>query len=367
MVLQTAGLLPLKQKRRSNYSTNHQDKDVAINGTLLFLYSTGEACSETPDESRIFATILFIQQSNVVFPELNYIVLCIVHNTVIYEEVADDRDQDASDRRTKAFTIKDSATLMRRNNTLTDISYGRDGFDGGFGPPPPPLPPHFVRTPGFFQPLPHIAYETSIEILIIKAQREKPTLIIEHREANTHVEGTATLEFQSKGFSKLAAQVKHDTPPKIKKIADVTWNVSETVTIEVEMDGNPTPILNLTNNGKNITEEMNLCNNDNCEVIADVDAGKYRLVFQTITCTDGGVYNLTAVNNEGTNSQDFKLNVHGTNLEAPLNKPKKCVWHAVRRSTALPRACILLRNAKNDEKPMKIYVSAIATPEKFWV
>lgn len=39
---------------------------------------------------------------------------------------------------------------------------------------------------------------------------EKPTLVIEHREANTHVGGTAILELQCKGFPKPAVQVKHD-------------------------------------------------------------------------------------------------------------------------------------------------------------
>ncbi|KAI9578764.1 hypothetical protein GQX74_009338 [Glossina fuscipes] len=81
-------------------------------------------------------------------------------------------------------------------------------------------------------------------------------------------------------------------------INDVKCNVSETVRIEVEVNGNSTHIFNLTNNGKDFTEKKNLCNNDNREVIAVVDAEKYRLIFETITCTDGGFYNLTVVSNE---------------------------------------------------------------------
>uniref|UniRef100_A0A1A9ZZH6 Obscurin n=1 Tax=Glossina pallidipes TaxID=7398 RepID=A0A1A9ZZH6_GLOPL len=121
-----------------------------------------------------------------------------LQDIVGYKEAAGDHDQDASGGRSNVFTIKDSATLMHWNNTLTDITYGRDGFEGGFGPPPPPLPPHFVRMPGFFQPLPRIAYETSIEILIIKARPPSPpppiTLIprvVVHNEA---------LEMKSQNF-----------------------------------------------------------------------------------------------------------------------------------------------------------------------
>ncbi|KAL9928253.1 protein Obscurin-like [Glossina fuscipes fuscipes] len=96
---------------------------------------------------------------------------------IVYKEAAIDHNQDASGGRLNVFTIKDSATLMHWNNTPIynthlDITYGRDGFDGGFGPTPPPLPPHFARMPGFFQPLPRISYETSH----IKARPSSPHL-----------------------------------------------------------------------------------------------------------------------------------------------------------------------------------------------
>lgn len=39
---------------------------------------------------------------------------------------------------------------------------------------------------------------------------EKPTLVIEHRVANTHVGGTAILEMQCKGYPKPAVQIKHE-------------------------------------------------------------------------------------------------------------------------------------------------------------
>uniref|UniRef100_A0A1B0BP63 3-hydroxyisobutyryl-CoA hydrolase n=1 Tax=Glossina palpalis gambiensis TaxID=67801 RepID=A0A1B0BP63_9MUSC len=89
---------------------------------------------------------------------------------IVYKEASGGHDQDASGGRSNVFTIKDSATLVHWNNTPTDITYESDGFEGGFGPS------HFARMPGFFQPLPHIAYETSVDILIIKARPSSPHL-----------------------------------------------------------------------------------------------------------------------------------------------------------------------------------------------
>ncbi|XP_034109415.1 obscurin isoform X3 [Drosophila albomicans] len=74
--------------------------------------------------------------------------------------------------------ITDAASLTRWNNELANIAYRSGQGDRGDrpaqGPPPPPIPPHFIRMPGFFQPLPLIAYETSIEILLIKARPPSP-------------------------------------------------------------------------------------------------------------------------------------------------------------------------------------------------
>lgn len=87
------------------------------------------------------------------------------------------------------YTIKDSASLAQWNSRLASIQQSRDGFHDGSEPPLPPLPPHYVRMPGFFQPLPRIAYETSIEILLVKSVPLPPppiTLIprvVVHNEA----------------------------------------------------------------------------------------------------------------------------------------------------------------------------------------
>lgn len=71
--------------------------------------------------------------------------------------------------------ITDSASLTQWNNELANIRYSNGGNRSAQdAPPPPPIPPHFVRMPGFFQPLPLIAYETTIEILIVKTRPPSP-------------------------------------------------------------------------------------------------------------------------------------------------------------------------------------------------
>jgi len=73
--------------------------------------------------------------------------------------------------------ITDHASLTIWNNRLANIAGDRGGNNQHLqqsGPPPPPIPPNFTRMPGFFQPLPLIAYETTIEILIVKARPPSP-------------------------------------------------------------------------------------------------------------------------------------------------------------------------------------------------
>lgn len=191
---------------------------------------------------------------------------------------------------------------------------------------------------------------------------EKPTLVIEHREANTHVGGTAILEMQCKGFPKPAVQVKHEgqiveiderhkflyesdesmslliknattddagvytihamnelgedsseislvvkAPPKIKKVKDIVCHVKETVKIEVEVEGYPKPILNLTNNGKDITEEKNI-------KISSVNVGKstekVSIEIHEISLYQAGAYSLRATNDLSQTSEYWNCTVH---------------------------------------------------------
>lgn len=67
--------------------------------------------------------------------------------------------------------ITDEASLSQWNNLVDAIRSG--GMDG-FGPPPPPLPPHKIPMPGFFTPLPRIAYEISLEVLVVRIPPPPP-------------------------------------------------------------------------------------------------------------------------------------------------------------------------------------------------
>ncbi|XP_046810938.1 obscurin isoform X2 [Lucilia cuprina] len=199
-------------------------------------------------------------------------------------------------------------------------------------------------------------------IQTLNREPEKPTLVIEHREANTHVGGTAILELQCKGFPKPAVQVKHEgeiiqvderhkflyeddetmslliknattddagiytihamnelgedtseislvvkAPPKIKKVKDITCHISETVKIEVEVEGYPKPILNLTNNGKDITCEKNI-------KISEVSIGKSteKVVIEIvdIKLSQSGNFSLRATNDLSQTSEYWNCTVH---------------------------------------------------------
>ncbi|XP_026836119.1 obscurin isoform X2 [Drosophila erecta] len=150
-------------------------------------------------------------------------------------------------------------------------------------------------------------------IQTLNREPEKPTLVIEHREANASIGGSAILELQCKGFPKPAVQWKHDgeviqvddrhkfmyedeesmslviknvdtvdagvytieainelgqdessinlvvkAPPKIKKITDITCSAGETIKMEIEVEGFPQPTVQVTNNGKDVTADSNV-------------------------------------------------------------------------------------------------------------
>lgn len=84
----------------------------------------------------------------------------------------------ASDHNTTVYNIKDQHSLNVWRSKLLELSSSnsRHVSHGNYDPPPPPpLPPHFHRMPGFFQPLPVISYETSFEVLIVKARPRSPS------------------------------------------------------------------------------------------------------------------------------------------------------------------------------------------------
>lgn len=93
--------------------------------------------------------------------------------------------------------------------------------------------------------------------------------------------------------------------PEISGLDDRKCLPGDTICFEALVEANPKPKVTWTRGNEN------LCNNENCEVIADVDADKYRLVFQAVSPSEDGKYTITATNSEGRSTVDFNLNVLG--------------------------------------------------------
>lgn len=71
--------------------------------------------------------------------------------------------------------IRDSESLAQFNNAIASVASGDCGGQGLLiSSPPSQMPPHSIRMPGFFQPLPRISYETTLEILIVKTRPPPP-------------------------------------------------------------------------------------------------------------------------------------------------------------------------------------------------
>lgn len=93
--------------------------------------------------------------------------------------------------------------------------------------------------------------------------------------------------------------------PEIVGLKDQTSLPFHQVIYEVSVHANPKPKVTWTKNGEN------LCNNDNCEVIADVEKEIYRLVILSVNPKDEGPYTITATNNQGETVAKAQLLLHG--------------------------------------------------------
>lgn len=93
--------------------------------------------------------------------------------------------------------------------------------------------------------------------------------------------------------------------PEIVGFKDQTSLPFHQVIYEVSVHANPKPKVTWTKNGEN------LCNNDNCEVIADVEKEIYRLVILSVNPKDEGPYTITASNKQGETVAQAQLLLHG--------------------------------------------------------
>lgn len=198
-------------------------------------------------------------------------------------------------------------------------------------------------------------------IQTLNREPEQPTLIIEHREANVAIGGTAILELQCKGFPKPAVQMTHDgeviaadsrhrilfedeesmslliknantedageyvisaknelgeassqinlvvqAPPKIKKPSNITCFAGDNVEMEVEVEGCPKPDIKLYNNGKDITNESYV-------KITSTSIGKskekIKITISKISLTNSGSFSITATNELNQTSEFWECEV----------------------------------------------------------
>uniref|UniRef100_A0A182J430 Muscle M-line assembly protein unc-89 n=1 Tax=Anopheles atroparvus TaxID=41427 RepID=A0A182J430_ANOAO len=92
--------------------------------------------------------------------------------------------------------------------------------------------------------------------------------------------------------------------PEIENFNDTTVLPFTQGVFQVLVKANPKPKVTWTKDG------LNLCNNDNCDVIADIEKEIYTLVIESCALAEHGTYTLTATNAQGETVANAKLNVH---------------------------------------------------------
>lgn len=93
--------------------------------------------------------------------------------------------------------------------------------------------------------------------------------------------------------------------PEIEGLQDKKCLPYEQVIFQATIYANPKPKVTWTKDG------VNLCNNDNCDVIADVEKEVYTLAVESAAIKEDGVYTLTASNTVGETVATATLKVHG--------------------------------------------------------
>ncbi|XP_061508158.1 obscurin isoform X8 [Anopheles gambiae] len=92
--------------------------------------------------------------------------------------------------------------------------------------------------------------------------------------------------------------------PEIENFRDTTVLPFTQGVFQVLVKANPKPKVTWTKDG------LNLCNNDNCDVIADIEKEVYTLVIESCALAEHGTYTLTASNAQGETVATANLNVH---------------------------------------------------------
>lgn len=191
---------------------------------------------------------------------------------------------------------------------------------------------------------------------------EKPTLVIEHKEASAGIGGTAMLELQYKGYPKPEVVWKHEgetieaggkykflhedaetmslvikgvqpedagiysitarnelgedstvinlivkSPPIIKKVSDFKALVGEKIQIDIEVTGNPDPAVKILNNGKEIVQ------NDRIKIVKSEKINSritHTVNISSAELTDAGSYSVIASNEMSQTSEFWSVTVN---------------------------------------------------------
>lgn len=92
--------------------------------------------------------------------------------------------------------------------------------------------------------------------------------------------------------------------PEIENFHDITVEPFTQGVFQVLIKANPKPKVVWTKDG------INLCNVDNCDVIADVEKEIYTLLVESCALAEHGTYTISASNTFGETVASAKLNVH---------------------------------------------------------
>lgn len=202
---------------------------------------------------------------------------------------------------------------------------------------------------------------------------EKPSLIIEHKEASAGIGGTAMLELQYKGYPKPEVVWKHEgetieaggrfkflhedaetmslvikgvtpedagiysisasndmgeemsvinlivkSPPIIKKVSDYKSLVGEKLSMSIEVTGNPAPAVKVLNNGKEIVT------NERIKIVKSEEVNSkitHTVQISSSELTDAGSYSVIASNEMSQTSEFWNVTVNsGPKIVKKLEK-----------------------------------------------
>lgn len=205
-----------------------------------------------------------------------------------------------------------------------------------------------------------LTVQGSVQQLI--REPEKPTLIIEHKEASASIGGTAMIELQYKGYPKPKVEWKHDgelietderhkflyedsesmslvikgvqpedagfysitatnefgedsgvinlqikSGPILQKLEDFTCRAGDRLVMDIEVTGNPSPTIKILHNGKELTESDRIVITRGKEVNQH---STYTVEFKRAELADAGAYTIIASNEINQTSEFWNLTVN---------------------------------------------------------